>query len=182
MLFRSIPETAEGNEALLQCVALSEQEIIGKLKKLDELIRQNRDYEYETANGERQLLSNGYVRRKQETEGKPDRLYVDGFRLKYYPLEQEFRTFYEREIGSYSVFLQMEARFFWRQGEAYENENTHRFYRTVLGKFPFQPLPLVLEYFGQVQGVMRNYRYEFLDKDFLSFYKFFPFLAIIQVL
>ncbi len=162
-----IPETAEGNEALLQCVALSEQEIIGKLKKLDELIRQNRDYEYETANGERQLLSNGYVRRKQETEGKPDRLYVDGFRLKYYPLEQEFRTFYEREIGSYSVFLQMEARLFWRKGEAYENENTHMFFRSVLGKFPFQPLPLALEYFGQVQGVMRNYRYEFLDKDFL---------------
>ncbi|MDE6748351.1 MAG: DUF4132 domain-containing protein [Lachnospiraceae bacterium] len=155
-----------GNDALMQCVTLSEQEIIDKLKKLDAVFKENKDYEYDTADGEKKLLANGYSRRKIEKADMPDN-YYERKRLKYYPLEQELRDFYEKEIGSYSVFIQMDARILWDYGDIHRNENAQMFYKSVFGKCPFKLLPLQLEYTNQVKGVMDNYRYEFLDKGFL---------------
>lgn len=161
-----IPELDEGNDALLQCVTLSEREIIDKLKKLDAIFEKNKDYEYETASGEKQLLSNGYTLKKMGKEDAPEDFY-ERHRLKYYPLEQELREFYEKEIGSYAVVVEIEARLYWTFGVIHQNENAQMFYKSVLGRFPFEPLPLQLEYPEHVNGVMSNYRYEFLDKEFL---------------
>lgn len=161
-----IPPQEEGNDALLQCVTLTEQEIIDKLKKLDAIFKENKDYEYEAANGERQLLSNAYMRRKTEGEDTQGN-YYKYLRLEYYPLEQELRDFYEKEIGDYSIFVQIEARIFWVFGDIHQNENANMFYKAVLGKCPFKPLPLQLEYPEQVKTVLRSYHYEFLDRAFL---------------
>lgn len=159
-----IPESGEGNDALLQCVSLSEQEIIDRLKKLDAIFRDNKDYEYETANGEKQLLSNGYVRRKAEG----DRSAGGGVPLlECFPLERELREFYEREIGHYSVLIQMEARVHWDHGDINRDETAQMFYKAVFGKCPFRPLPLQLEYRNHVQGALWNYHCEFLDRAFL---------------
>ncbi|MDE6517500.1 MAG: hypothetical protein K2L18_06615, partial [Acetatifactor sp.] len=161
-----IPQPEEGNDALLQCVTLTEQEIIDKLKKLDAIFKENKDYEYEAVNGEKQLLSNAYMRRKTEGDDTPGS-YFKYLRLEYYPLEQELRDFYEKEIGSYSVFIQIEAKIFWIFGDIHQNENAQMFYKAVLGECPFKPLPLQLEYPDQVKAVLRNYQYEFLDREFL---------------
>ena len=126
-----IPQPEEGNDALLQCVTLTEQEIIDKLKKLDAIFKENKDYEYEAVNGEKQLLSNAYMRRKTEGDDTPGS-YFKYLRLEYYPLEQELRDFYAKEIGSYSVFIQIEARIFWIFGDIHQNENAQMFYKACL--------------------------------------------------
>nr|MDE6924789.1 hypothetical protein [Acetatifactor sp.] len=163
------PEPEKGKDVLLQCVSLSEQEIIDKLKKLDAIFRDNKDYEYEAANGERQLLSNGYVRRK--TEKDPSNVggcdYGGIRRLEYFPLERELREFYEKEIGSCSVLIQMDARVYWNNEDIHQFETARMFYKAVFGKCPFKPLPLQLEYPNHVQGALWNYRCEFQDRVFL---------------
>ena len=58
----------EGRDAVLACIPLSEDEIIKKIKKLDALIYENRDYEYDSINGEKQLLENGYIRLKSSAD------------------------------------------------------------------------------------------------------------------
>ena len=64
----TIPDMEEGRDAVLACIPLSEDEIIKKIKKLDALIYENRDYEYDSINGEKQLLENGYIRLKSSAD------------------------------------------------------------------------------------------------------------------
>ncbi len=158
-----IPEPEGGSDALRACSALSEQEVMEKLRRLDAIFKAHEKEEFETSSGEKQLLSNGYVPMKQEQ----NKNYFDRFRLKNYPLEQELREFYETEIGSYPVFLELEAWLLSKNAEIYQNKNTRLFYQTLFEKVPFLPQALTLAYPKHVMDVRLNYRYEYLDKRFL---------------
>lgn len=162
-----IPKLQEKKEILLSFIPMSEQEIIDKIKKLDDIFTEHENDEYETAFGGKQLLSNGYVLKKQDKESSKTGDYFDRYRLKNYPLEQELREFYEKEIGNYSAFIEMEARLLINNAEIYQNQNTRMFYETIFGRCPFKPISLSLKYPNNVQHVRLIYRYEFLDKKLL---------------
>lgn len=143
-------------DAIGRCVALPEKVIIEKIKKLDRLIHEYRDVEYLSASGERELVGNSFWRLKDKpSESK----------LAHYPLEKELRAFYEEEIGDYGVFVQMEARMLLGNSQSYENGG--RFYRAVMGKMPFKPEPLTVEYPKQLNEIRGIYRMEFMDRKLL---------------
>lgn len=158
-----IPESEEGRDAILRCLPLSEKELIRKIKKLDALIQEHKDYEYDTMFGDKQLLGNAYVPVKKESgvRGQRQREYV----LDNYPLAHKLRAFYESEIGDYGTFIQWEARLLLQNSELYENGR--KFYKAVFGQMPFRPEPLKLLYGSQISDVRLNYRYEFLDRKLL---------------
>ncbi len=158
----TIPDMEEGRDAVLACIPLSEDEIIKKIKKLDALIYENRDYEYDSISGEKQLLENGYIRLKSNADVN---CLEDGYRLEVYPLAETFRSFYETEIGDYGTFLEWEARLLLHNDEVWRNSRI--FYEAVFGKMPFQPMPLSVTYAGQIQAVRLNYRYEYKDRKLL---------------
>ncbi|MCI8373572.1 MAG: DUF4132 domain-containing protein [Lachnospiraceae bacterium] len=166
----AIPQMDEGNDALIQCVPLTEQEIIQKVKKLDGIFKAHENDEYENSSGEMQLLANGYELKRHWEEEDPSggSSYYNRFQLKNFPLEQELRTFYEQEIGSYSTFVEIEGWLLANNAEIYQNETTHLIYNTLFGKIPFQPQAAALAYPGPIKSNLRlNYRYEYMDKKFL---------------
>jgi len=136
---------------------LTEDEVIGKARKLDRLVKQYKDFEYEANSGEKVLLGNRYAALKKD--GK----HVAGtWRLDLYPLGDVFREFYEKELGSYRSFMEFEAWLLLNNQEIYENGSV--FYQAVFGKKPFKPLTAALEYDRQVCDIRLNYRYEFQDR------------------
>ncbi len=175
-----IPELEIGNDAVLKCIPLPEKEIIEKLKKLDALFQENCDYEYETTSGDRVLLGNRYVRHKIKSDEGTKISYEDRYRLKYYPLEDKLRAFYEKEIGDYGTFVEWEARLFLRDSEIYEN--SRMFYEAVFGKLPFKPEPLGLKYYDQIRDVRFNYRQEFMDRKLMLEAGIQAVWALIQVI
>ncbi|MCI8662407.1 MAG: DUF4132 domain-containing protein [Hungatella sp.] len=155
-----IPQTDPGKGTIKGCLLLSEKEIIGKIKKLDALIKAHKDDEYESATGEKTLIGNSFWRKKGSEPKEGYR-----FGLESYPLEKELREFYEREIGDYGTFVELEARQLLGNEELYEN--SREFYRALFGKMPFKVEPLSLEYPKQVNEIRILYRMEFKDKKFL---------------
>ena len=101
-----MPEREPDRSVIGNCLPLPEKQVIGIIKKLDDLIDRYRDYEYESSAGEKTLLGAKY----QWLAGAKERLY----RLEYYPLEDVFRTFYQEEIRNYDVLVEMEALLFLR--------------------------------------------------------------------
>lgn len=160
-----IPELKEGSDAIRKCIPLSEKEIIFKLRKLDALFKENRDYEYETASGDKALLGNNYTWQKKESGMGGQASYTERYCLKNYPLEEKLRAFYREEIGDYGTFIEWEAMLLSQNGEVYQKSRI--FYEAVFGKLPFVPLPLGLEYQKQIVSVRLNYRYEFMDRKLL---------------
>lgn len=158
-----IPDFDEGCDAIKACIPLSEKEIISKIKKLDELVRENRDLEYDSAFDGSRILGDSYVRLRGAKEaGRND---TDSFRLENYPLEKQLREYYEKEIGSYGTFIEWEARLLLHNTQTYGQ--AVRLYNAIFGKVPFQPEPMELEYARQIQDVRLNYRHEFLDRRLL---------------
>lgn len=102
---------------------LKEKDVILILKKLDSLVGQYRDYEYLDRSGEARLLGNGYHFLKDAKDYS--------YHLENYPLAKELREFYETEIKSHEVLMEMEALLFI-QGRAYDAGAV--FYRAVWGK------------------------------------------------
>lgn len=72
-----IPESVEGRDAALRCLTLSEKELIQKMKKLDELIEENKHYEYESISGEKRLLGNDYMKLKKQVKADEDKSSLD---------------------------------------------------------------------------------------------------------
>ena len=157
-----IPERKEDRDAILKCIPLPEKEINEKIKKLDAFLKENKEYEYETAYGEKELLGNNYTAQK---EGAVKGNMAERYRLDNYPLADELRNFYEKEIGDYGTFVEWEAKTLFQNNDLYENGR--RFFAAVFGKMPFKPEPLAVEYQKQVWAVRLNYRYEFIDKKLL---------------
>ncbi len=163
-----IPKSEEGRDAVLRCLPLPEKELIQKMKKLDKLIEENKHYEYETIFGEKRLLGNEYVQLKEQAntdEDKSRQKRWRGYVLDNYPLADELRAFYEKEISDYGTFIAWEARLLLGNGELYENGR--KFYEAIFGRMPFRPEPLDLCYASQIRDIRLNYRYEFLDREFL---------------
>lgn len=135
-----IPESVEGRDAALRCLTLSEKELIQKMKKLDELIEENKHYEYESISGEKRLLGNDYMKLKKQVKADEDKSSLTrymGYVLNNYPLADKLRAFYEKEIGDYGAFIGWEARLLLANGELYENGRT--FYKAIFGRMPFEP-------------------------------------------
>ena len=163
-----IPKPEEGRDAVLRCLPLPEKELIQKMKKLDELIDENKDYEYETVFGEKRLLGNDYVQLKNQAnadEDKSSQKRFRGYALDNYPLADELRAFYEKEIGDYGTFIAWEARMLLMNEELYQKGR--KFYEAIFGRMPFGPEPLDICYASQIRDIRLNYRYEFLDRKLL---------------
>ena len=150
------PEVEPDRGVISGCLAVSEREAVELIKKLDDLIDRNRDYEYEASNGERILLGSCYTLMAGAASG--------GYRLENYPLPEVFREFYEKEIKNYGVFIVMEALLMLEE-QAYQAGA--RYYRAIFGKMPFKPLPFSLKYPNQVRQLRLIYRMEYLDKKLL---------------
>lgn len=148
-----VPEREPDRGVIGGCLPLPEKQVIGIIKKLDDLIDRYRDYEYESADGEKILLGAKY----KWLAGAQKRLH----RLEYYPLEDVFRAFYQEEIKSYDVFVEMETLLLLR-GNLYGAGKWA--YEAVFGKTPFKPEAFSLKYQGQVNQVLQVYRTEFLDR------------------
>lgn len=157
-----LPEWEEGHDAVMKCFPLPEKDIIEKIKKLDTFFRENRNYEYAKTTGEKELLGNAYY---PEKKGGIQGNYQERYRLENFPLAQELRAFYEKEIGDYGTFVEWEARMLLQNGEVYQGSRL--FYEAVFGKIPFRPEPLGLEYQKQIWNVRLNYRHEFIDRKLL---------------
>ncbi len=157
-----IPKIKPGRDKIRACLPLTEKEIIQKIKKLDQIISENRHYEYDSVFGEKQLLENGYERLAGSTQEQQN---FNGYRLKNYPLEEKLRAYYETEIGDYGTFIEWEARMILHSNEIYHNSRV--FYEAVFGKMPFAPIPLELGYAAQARDIRLNFRYEFLDRKLL---------------
>ncbi len=155
-----IPQTSPGKGTMKRCLPLSEKEIIQKIKKLDALIKAHKDDEYESVSGEKTLIGDSFWRKKG-SEIKDGRTSW----LENYPLEKELREFYEKEIGDYGTFVELEARQLLGNEELYENSRA--FYQALFGKMPFKVEPLSLEYPKQVNEIRIIYRMEFLDRKLL---------------
>ncbi len=140
---------------------MTEDEVMEKACKLDRLVKQYKDFEYEAISGEKTLLGNDYLRLKKDRKYAAGSYQLD-LQLDLYPLEEVFRGFYEKELGSYRDFIEFEAWLLINNHEIYEKGGI--FYQAVFGKKPFKPLSAALEYRKQVQGIRLNYRWEFLDK------------------
>lgn len=151
-----VPFTEPDRGVISGCLAVSEQEAVELIKKLDDLIDLHRDYEYEASNGERTLLGSRYTVAAGASSGT--------YRLENYPLPEVFREFYEREIKNYGVFVVMEALLILEE-QAYQAGA--RYYRAIFGKMPFKPLPFSLKYPNQLRQLRFNYRMEYLDKKLL---------------
>lgn len=164
-----IPDSDEGCDEIHRCLPLSEKEVIAKIKKLDAVIRENRDYEYETASGDKMLLGNAYMEMGQKDSGQRNLAgrghFSRVYRLKNYPLEDKLRAYYEEEIGDYGTFVEWEARMLLGNEESYQGARV--FYEAVFGKMPFKPEPMAVEYGKQMQNIRLNYRYEFMDRKLL---------------
>lgn len=144
-----------------KCLPLTEQQVVGKLKKLDGIFRDHKDLEYESAAGDSQILGNRYTYLKEYQGIRGAR---QGYRLEHYPLARELEQFYQEEIGSYEALVQMEARLFWNPDWAQPGEGL---YKGVFGCLPFRPEPLSLDYLQQVRDVRLVYRFQFLDRKLL---------------
>lgn len=155
-----IPSMAVDKDILQKCIPLPEREIIHKIKKLDSLIREHKDDEYDSASGEKELIGNSFWRTK-DADTKGGNLY----RLNNYPLEKELRAFYEEEIGDYGTFVEMEARMLLAGSQSYEKGK--KFYMAVFGKMPFRPEAYTVEYGKQISEIRTVYRMEFLDKKLM---------------
>lgn len=147
-------------DVLKKCIPVSEREIIRIIKKLDEWIREHKDYEYDSKFGQKELIGNSFSLKK---DAKPTG--NNGYLLDSYPLAEELRAFYEREIRDYGTFMEMEARMLLGNGQAYEKGKG--FYQAVFGKMPFRPEPYSVEYTKQLSEIRAVYRMEFLDPSLL---------------
>ncbi len=156
-----IPEIVYKEGILSQCISLSEEEIVSKLKKLDHLIREHKDVEYESISGDKELIGNRFERLKSCEENAGGKVC-----LKNYPLEQELRDFYAKEIRNYGTVLQIEARIS-APGNKEIYDKSKMFYQAVFGKQPFDCNPLSLEYSNHINKILNSYYWEFLDKKFL---------------
>ncbi|MCI8578857.1 MAG: DUF4132 domain-containing protein [Lachnospiraceae bacterium] len=141
-----------------RCLPLTEQQVVQKFKKLDGIIRENKDLEYESVSGDKELLGNRYTCLKEYSGVRGTRA---GYKLEHYPLAEKLEDFYKEEIGSYRALVQMEARLFWNQDWA---DAARSFYQGVFGCQPFKPEPVSLEYTQQVRDIRLVYRFQFLDR------------------
>ncbi|NBH71407.1 DUF4132 domain-containing protein [Clostridiaceae bacterium] len=149
-------------QMMAECMPLTVKEALEKLKKLDGLVRANKDYEYAAANGERTLLGNAY----SSLEGKRDihRPYWDR-KLDDYPLAEVFGRFYEEEIRDYRVLVELEILLNQKSAGAYQAAKP--FYQKIFGGLPFEPQGIGLEYGRQVQEIMAVYHWHFSGREAL---------------
>lgn len=160
-----LPKPDKGRDAVLRCMPLSEDEIIRRVKKLDALIREYKDYEYDAASGDRQLLGNAFRMLKEGSSQNEAGDFDDRYRLKNYPLEEQLRAYYEQEIGDYGTFVEWEAWILLHNAELYEKSRV--FYEAVFGKMPFRPQSVELAYPKHIQDIRFVFRYEYLDRHLL---------------
>ena len=80
-----------------ECMPLSEKEAVQKLRRLDQLFEEYKDYEYLSSDGQTTLLGNGYKPLKDAGEFWKKSL-EERFVLKNYPLAEVFERFYREEI------------------------------------------------------------------------------------
>lgn len=160
-----VPETAAPapSELLKICMPITEQEAVRIAGKLDQLIEQYKDYEYTAQNGEPCLIGN----RLWCTEEGIRRKRSDGFSesLEYYPLAEQFRQFYETEVGDYRRMIALEAVMLGFSAEGLKAAEP--FYEKLFGQMPLTGAPLRLTYPGQT-GALRNvFRWQYLDRKAL---------------
>ncbi len=146
---------------LKACMPIPWEAAAAKLKKLDQLIKQYKDYEYLSHNGENTLLGNQYIMVKEAGEiwNIP---FEDRFVLKNYPLPEVFEKFYREEIRDYQILVELQALLTPRGNGSYEA--ARMFYQQVFGCMPLKADPVSLEYRDQVSKVCQVYQYQFLDK------------------
>ncbi len=144
-----------------ECMPLSEKEAIQKLRRLDQLFEEYKDYEYLSSDGQTTLLGNGYKPLKDAGEFWKKSL-EERFVLENYPLAEVFERFYREEIQDYRVFLELDALLSFGGSASYEAARV--FYEAVFGCMPVKPEALRLNHRGQVDQVRQVYRYQFLDR------------------
>ncbi len=159
-------ETEEYTSARLlkECMPFSEKEAVEKLRKLDRLFEEYKDYEYLSADGQTTLLGNGYKLLK-EAGGVWNKPFEERFVLENYPLSQVFERFYREEIGDYRVFVELDCLLAFGGMASYQAAKV--FYQAVFGCMPIKPEELGLNHRGRVDQVRQVYRNQFRDQKAL---------------
>ncbi|MDE7324112.1 MAG: DUF4132 domain-containing protein [Lachnospiraceae bacterium] len=129
-----------GAEKLFVC---GEEMCIGVLNKLDRLIDENRERTYKTAWGEELMLGNG-LEVIQWNYGDLERESLDN-----YPFRELWETFYEKEVQTPQLLLEMQL-FCMCRGQKSDYERNAGLYQKVFGHV-FSNLDVPLSYKGQVE-------------------------------
>ncbi len=151
--------TKTPDQLYAECMPFTWQEAAAKLKKLDSLIRENKDYEYTAINGEKTLLGNSYHFLKGKWNyGRP----IWEQKLTDYPLPEVFASFYEKEIGDYRAVAELQMLLYQRSDGACQAALP--FYEKVFGRMPLKTEALDLEYGKQVRDIVSAYHWHYRDE------------------
>lgn len=165
-------------KTVLRWLPITENQAIEILKKLDQLIDEYKEYEYTPINGDKELIGNRFDLMKREGMVKKSGIYIrpSNPKLDEYPLAEELRKFYEKEIKTYDVLCFITAR--WNMGNEEAYRNGEKFYKIVFGKSPFKPMPMGITYSRQIGTILNAYRNEFFDAEVI----FEPSVQVVQIL
>ena len=145
------PANVDENEAS-RLFVYGESACISVFRKLDKLVHENRERSYTTTMNEEILLGNGF-RRSKWTHNDPDATPLDG-----YPFRELWEEFYEKEIKTPELMIEVEL---YRQCLEQRNyyEQNVKLYQKVFGhgilkKAPFSNLVIALTYGAQVRTIL----------------------------
>ncbi|RRD94043.1 DUF4132 domain-containing protein [Clostridiales bacterium COT073_COT-073] len=108
-----LPVTLTAEVNLQKQFTKSADELYNILKKLNDLVIANGDYEYQNAYGSEVLLRNSFASMEKKN-------YYDEDKLEYYPLAELWLDFYHKEIGDFSVLYQLRTMINWESEERSE--------------------------------------------------------------
>jgi len=156
------PVNVDENEASRLFVH-GEEACIRVFRKLDALVHENRERSYTTTMNEEMLLGNG-LRRSRWTYHDPDAKPLDG-----YPFPELWEAFYEKEIGTPELLIEVEL---YRQCFEQRNyyEQNIKLYQKVFGhgimkKPPFSDLAIGLSYSAQVRTILSTLFQQYVPRS-----------------
>lgn len=153
-------ELMEPKQIAALYLPVTEKEAVEKLKKLDNLVKENENFEYQPLNGDSILLGSGYrlLKKPKEEQKAPGTAILED-----YPLADKFQRFYEEEIGSFETFMETDAVRLLATESAIKVGKP--FYKNVFGRQPVEPIPFNLKYYGVVRDIFMIYGRQFMERE-----------------
>lgn len=156
--------------------SFGEDACIRVLERLDALIEENKDREYEDCRGEEQLLGNRLEKCR----------YAISDIMDAYPFRELWEEFYEKEIQEPELLLEV----YLYQSCLYEQreyEKNTEYYREVFGRPPqkeppFRKLIQGHRYSSQMKTVIENLFYQYVPKELKARWGLFGIAKLLYVL
>ena len=173
------PVNVDANEAS-KLFVYGEEACISVFRKLDALVHENRERSYTTTMNEEILLGNAF-RRSRWTYNDPDATPLDS-----YPFRELWEEFYEKEIQTPELLIEVEL---YRQCFEQRNyyEQNIKLYQKVFGhgllkKAPFSNLTIALTYSAQVRTILSTLFQQYVPRSLSSRFGLYGIAKLLTVL